>query len=435
MTEEKFDAIVIGAGMAGNAAAYTMASRGLKVLQLERGEYPGSKNVQGAIMYSNMLEKIIPDFRDDAPLERHLIEQRFWMMDDTSHIGMQYRSDDFNESRHNRYTVIRAQFDKWFSRKVREAGATVLCETTVTELARDSDGKVIGVLTDRTGDMILADVVVLAEGVNGLLGTRAGLRETPKPQNVALAVKEMHFLPEEVIDQRFGLKANEGCVIEAAGTISRSMAGLAFLYTNKESISIGIGCLVSDFAATMESPYELLESFKNHPSIRTLIAGSEVKEYAAHLIPEGGYRAIPQLFGNGWVVVGDAAQLNNAVHREGSNLAMTSGRLAGEAIFLVRKGGRPMTKENLALYKSMLDKSFVIKDLRKYKDMPALLHTNSRNFFTTYPQLLSQAAQNFMRVDSTPKLDKERATTAAFIKARSRWGLVGDAVRLAFAWR
>ncbi|AGS25418.1 FAD-dependent oxidoreductase [Rhizobium etli] len=435
MTEEKFDVIVIGAGMAGNAAAYTMASRGMKVLQLERGEYPGSKNVQGAIMYADMLEKIMPDFRDDAPLERHLVEQRFWMMDDTSHIGMQYRSDDFNESRPNRYTVIRAQFDKWFSRKVREAGATLLCETTATELVRDPKGKVIGVRTDRAGEAILADVVVLAEGVNGLLGTRAGLRDTPKPETVALAVKEMHFLAEEVIDQRFGLKANEGCVIEAAGTISRNMAGLAFLYTNKESISIGIGCLVSEFAVTMESPYDLLERFKNHPSVKPLIAGSEVKEYAAHLIPEGGYKAIPPLFGHGWVVVGDAAQLNNAVHREGSNLAMTSGRIAGEAIAQIKNRKKPMIKENLSLYKSMLEHSFVIKDLRKYKDMPALLHTNSRNFFTTYPKLLSQAAQSFMRVDSTPKIDKERAATAAFIKARSRLGLVSDAVRLALAWR
>ncbi|MGM4884418.1 MULTISPECIES: FAD-binding protein [Rhizobium] len=435
MTEENFDAIVIGAGMAGNAAAYTMSSRGMKVLQLERGEYPGSKNVQGAIMYADMLEKILPDFRDDAPLERHLVEQRFWMMDDSSHIGMQYRSDDFNESRPNRYTVIRAQFDKWFSRKVREAGATLLCETTVTELVRDPKGRVIGVRTDRAGDVILADVVVLAEGVNGLLGTRAGLRDTPKPETVALAVKEMHFLAEEVIDQRFGLKANEGCVIEAVGTISRNMAGLAFLYTNKESISIGIGCLVSEFAATMESPYDLLEKFKTHPSVKPLIAGSEVKEYAAHLIPEGGYKAIPQLFGDGWVVVGDAAQLNNAVHREGSNLAMTSGRIAGEAIVQIKNRKKPMVKEHLSLYKSMLENSFVIKDLRKYKDMPALLHTNSRNFFTTYPKLLSQAAQNFVRVDGTPKIDKERATTATFIKARSRWGLFGDAVRLARAWR
>ncbi|RUY51068.1 NAD(P)/FAD-dependent oxidoreductase, partial [Mesorhizobium sp. M7A.F.Ca.CA.001.13.2.1] len=203
---EQFDAIVVGAGMSGNAAAYTLASQGLKVLQLERGEYPGSKNVQGAIMYANMLEKIIPDFRDDAPLERHLVEQRLWVMDDTSHTGIHYRSDDFNEAKPNRYTIIRAQFDKWFSRKVREAGATVLCETTATELVRDGNGKVIGVRTDRAGGVVFANVVVLAEGVSGLLGTRAGLREMPKPETVALAVKEMHFLPEEVIGQRFGVK-------------------------------------------------------------------------------------------------------------------------------------------------------------------------------------------------------------------------------------
>ncbi|RWM78420.1 FAD-dependent oxidoreductase [Mesorhizobium sp.] len=432
---EQFDAIVVGAGMSGNAAAYTLASQGLKVLQLERGEYPGSKNVQGAIMYANMLEKIIPDFREDAPLERHLVEQRLWVMDNTSHTGIHYRSDDFNEAKPNRYTIIRAQFDKWFSRKVREAGATVLCETTATELVRDGNGKVIGVRTDRAGGVVFANVVVLAEGVSGLLGTRAGLREMPKPETVALAVKEMHFLPEEVIDQRFGVKGDEGCVIEAVGTISRDMAGLGFLYTNKESISLGIGCLVSDFAAMLESPSALLDAMKNHPSIRPLIAGSEVKEYAAHLIPEGGYRAIPQLFGDGWVIVGDAAQLNNAIHREGSNLAMTSGRVAAEAIIKVKSRNGPMTKGNLALYKTMLDESFVIKDLKKYKDMPALLHTNSSNFFTSYPRLMSYAAQNFMRVDGTPKIEKERATTAAFINARSRWGLVSDAVRLALAWR
>lgn len=115
MKDEKFDAIVVGAGMSGNAAAYAMAIRGLKVLQLERGEYPGSKNVQGAILYADALEKIIPDFRDDAPLERHLVEQRFWIMDGTSHTGIHYRSDDFNERRPNRYTIIRAQFDRWFS--------------------------------------------------------------------------------------------------------------------------------------------------------------------------------------------------------------------------------------------------------------------------------------------------------------------------------
>jgi electron transfer flavoprotein-quinone oxidoreductase len=435
MIEEKFDAIVVGAGMAGNAAALTLAQRGLKVLQLERGEYSGSKNVQGAILYADMLEKLIPDFREDAPLERHLVEQRFWMMDDRSHTGLHYRSEDFNEERPNRYTIIRAQFDKWFSSKVREAGATVLCETTVRELVQDAYGRVIGVRTDRGGGELHAGVVVLAEGVNGLLGTNSGLRERPKPENVALAVKEMHFLQREVIESRFNLKGDEGAVIEAVGAISRGMTGMGFIYANKECVSLGIGCLVADFQKTGETPYGLLERFKKHPSVAPLIEGSEVKEYSAHLIPEGGYNAIPKLYGDGWVVVGDAAQLNNAIHREGSNLAMTSGRIAAEAIFQVKSRKDPMTSEHLSLYKKMLDESFVMKDLKKYKDMPALMHTQSQNFFLTYPDLVSKAMQNFLRVDGTTKIEKEKSNLRSFVKARSWSGLFGDAYRLARAWR
>ncbi|MCP1909880.1 electron transfer flavoprotein-quinone oxidoreductase [Bradyrhizobium elkanii] len=382
-----------------------------------------------------MMEKLIPEFREEAPLERHLVEQRFWIMDDRSHVGVHYRSDDFNEERPNRYTIIRAQFDKWFSSKVREAGATVLCETTVTELVRDDHERIVGVRTDRRDGEIHADVVVLAEGVNGLLGTRAGLRARPTPDNVALAVKEMHFLPRETIEARFNLKGDEGVVIEAAGTISRGMTGMGFIYANKECISLGIGCLVADFQRTGQTPYGMLDHFKQHPSVAPLIAGSEVKEYAAHLIPEGGYKAIPQLYGEGWVVVGDAAQLNNAIHREGSNLAMTSGRIAAEAIAQVKSRREPMTAKNLLLYKKMLDESFVIKDLKKYKDMPTLMHTHSQNFFLTYPQLISKALQNFVRVDGTPKVEKEKVTLKSFVKARSWTGLFGDACRFARAWR
>jgi electron transfer flavoprotein-quinone oxidoreductase len=169
--------------------------------------------------------------------------------------------------------------------------------------------------------------------------------------------------------------------------------------------------------------------------VAPLIANSEVKEYAAHLIPEGGYKAIPQLFGDGWVVVGDAAQLNNAIHREGSNLAMTSGRIAAEAIFQVKSRKDPMTASNLSLYKKMLEESFVMKDLKKYKDMPQLLHVQSQNFFLTYPQLVNKAMENFVRVDGTPKIEKEKLTMKSFTSARSWAGLFGDAFRLARAWR
>ncbi len=433
--QDKFDAIVVGAGPSGNAAAYTLAKEGLHVIQIERGEYSGSKNVQGAILYSDALEKIIPEFRDEAPLERHVIEQRMWTMDDTSHTGMHYRSSDFNEEKPNRYTILRAQFDKWFSAKVKEAGALVLCETTVTELVKDLTGKVIGVRTDRQGNPIFADVVILAEGVNGLVGQRSGLRDEIAPESVALAVKEMHFLPRETIEARFNLKGNEGVVIEAMGTITKGMTGTGFLYTNEESLSVGIGCIVSDFAEANVTPSELLEAFKAHPSIAPLIEGSEVKEYAAHLIPEGGYKAIPQLTGDGWIVVGDAGQFVNAVHREGSNLAMTTGRIAAETVVALHRRREEMDALALKDYERRLGESFVMKDLKKYKGIPDLLHANKGTFFGAYPRLISQAMQTWFRVDGVDKKAKEKAIFKNFRETRTLWGMLGDAWRVARAWR
>ncbi|MHB1176636.1 MAG: FAD-dependent oxidoreductase, partial [Sulfuriferula sp.] len=232
---QKFDVIVVGAGPAGNAAAYTLAKAGLAVLQLERGEAPGSKNVQGAILYSDALERIIPDFRDSAPLERHIIEQRMWVLDDESYIGTTFRSNDFNKPPHNRYTIIRAKFDKWFSKKVREAGALVICEVTVKELLRSKQGKVIGVEVDREHGKIYADVVILADGVNSTLARKAGFRGELKPKDVALAVKEIHFLPRDVVESRFNIGKDEGVVIEMLGKITQGMMGTGFLYANKDS--------------------------------------------------------------------------------------------------------------------------------------------------------------------------------------------------------
>lgn len=434
MSQEKFDAIVVGAGPSGNAAAYTLAKKGLTVLQLERGEYPGSKNVQGAILYAKALEEIIPDFRDSAPLERHIIEQRLWMLDDSSYVGMHYRSEDFNEDRPGRYTILRAQFDKWFSQQVRDAGAVLLCETTVTGLLRDDGGRVIGVATDRDNGSVYADVVILAEGVNGLVGRRSGLRKELQPESVALAVKEMHFLPKDVIDARFNLKGEEGVVIEGMGTITEGMTGTAFIYTNNESLSVGIGCLVSDLAQTGRSPAGLLEAFKNHPSVKPLLAGSEIKEYAAHLIPEGGYKAMPELFGDGWIVVGDAGHFVNAVHREGSNLAMTTGRLAAETVADLKLRGKACSKANLRAYMKRLEDCFVMKDMKKYKDIPSFLHGN-RYLFDLYPRLVSKAAQNWFRVDGKDKLTKEKEILTSFRKGRSLSGLVSDAFKMARAWR
>lgn len=427
---ERFDAIVVGAGPAGNAAAYTMAKAGMKVLQIERGEYPGSKNVQGAILYSDALERIIPDFRDDAPLERHIVEQRMWVLDDQSFIGGHYRSEEFNKPPYNRYTIIRAQFDKWFSEKAQEAGVLLICETTVSNLLLDGK-RVVGVQTDRLGGAVYADIVVLADGVNSVLARKAGFRPELDPADVALAVKEIHFMPQETIESRFNVSGDAGVVIEMVGKLTKGMMGTGFLYTNKESITIGVGCLVSDFKQQKCTPYQLLEDMKQHPSIKPLLEGGEMKEYAAHLIPEGGYNAIPKIYGDGWVIAGDSGMFVNAVHREGSNLAMTSGRLAAETIIRLREQSLPLNEKNLARYRAALDDSFVIKDLKKYRNLPSVFHRNPQ-FLNTYPALFNQAAHTMLKVDGIDKKSKEREIRRNFAGKRSLFGLVGDAYKM---WR
>lgn len=430
---EKFDAIVVGAGPSGNVAAYLLAKAGMNVLQLERGEYPGSKNVQGAIMYAETLEAVIPNCRRQAPMERAIIEQRMWVMDDRSYVGSHYRGATDAGEQPNRYTIIRANFDKWFSKKVRDAGALLICETTVVELLKKGS-RIIGVRTDRAGGEIHADVVVLADGVNSLIATKSGLRPPVKAQDVALAVKEMHFLPREQIEQRFNISGGDGVVIEMFGKITKGMVGTGFLYTNKESISVGIGCMVEDFKRAGISPNQLLEEMKAHPAVQPLLAGSEIKEYSAHLIPEGGYNAIPTVHGEGWLICGDSGGFVNSVHREGSNLAMTTGRLAAETILALRADGKDYSAANLARYRSALEDSFVMKDLKKYRDMPGILHHN-RQFLTTYPELLTSAAHTLLKVDGVDKRTKEKDIKRDFITRRSRFGLVGDAIKLVRAFR
>jgi electron transfer flavoprotein-quinone oxidoreductase len=173
----------------------------------------------------------------------------------------------------------------------------------------------------------------------------------------------------------------------------------------------------------------LLEQMKRHPAIAPLIEGGEMKEYCAHLIPEGGFHAIPQIYGNGWMIVGDSGGFVNAVHREGSNLAMTTGRLAAETVIAAKAADKGFRSNALKPYKTALDASFVMKDLYKYRDMPAVLHKNPQ-FFTSYPDMVAQAARTMITVDGVDKKTKEREIFASFRKTRKLTGLVGDAYKL-----
>ncbi|TJY40792.1 FAD-dependent oxidoreductase [Cohnella pontilimi] len=426
---EKFDAIVVGAGPAGTACAYELAKAGVKVLLLERGEYPGSKNVMGGVLYRQMMEDIIPDFHKEAPIERPIVEQRFMMMDKTSAVTFSYKGMEWAQEPYNNFTVLRAKFDQWFAQKAVELGTLLICETVALECIVQN-GKVVGVSTDRPDGDLYADVVVLADGVNSLLAKSLGFHKEFRPDEVALATMEILKLDKKIIEDRFNLEEGQGCTIELFGDATKGILGTGFLYTNKDTLSLGVGTLLSGLIKHKIKPYELLEYVKNHPMIRPYVQGAEPQEYLAHLIPEGGYRSMPKVAGDGVLVVGDAAQLVNAIHREGSNLAMTSGRLAAETIIAARERG-DYSEQALDAYRQKLMDSFVGQDMKKYKD--ATHHFDKfPQYFEQYIPMMNRAASKMLTVDGTPKREKQKQIWREIGPAKEKFKIARDVYR---AWK
>ncbi|MEH7399483.1 MULTISPECIES: FAD-dependent oxidoreductase [Bacillaceae] len=426
---EKFDVIVVGAGPAGISCAYELAKNGVNVVLIERGEYPGSKNVMGGVLYRKMMEDVIPEFWKDAPIERVIVEQRVMMLDKQSATTFGYKGLEFAEEPYNNFTVLRSKFDQWFAQKAVEQGALLINETVVLECIVEND-MVVGVRTDRPDGDLYADVVVLADGVNSLLGKSLGFHKEWRPDEVALATMEILKLDSKIIQDRFGLEGNQGVAIELFGDATKGIVGTGFLYTNKDSLSIGVGTLLSGMIENKLKPYDLLEYVKNHPMIRPYIQGSEPQEYLAHLIPEGGYKSIPKLVGNGVLVIGDAAQLVNAIHREGSNMAMTSGRLAAETI-IEAKAIDNYSDVALKPYADKLLNSFVGQDLKKYKD--ATHHFEKfPQYFEQYIPLLNKSASQMFTVDGKSKWEKQKNIMSNIGGAKAKLKLAKDVYK---AWK
>ena len=410
--ENKVDVIVVGGGPAGISCAVTIARAGKKVVLIERGKFSGSKNVFGGAIYAQPTREVFPDFEKTAPIERKTVEHKYALLgkDDATVISYKKKHEDPVS-----YSVIRGKFDRWMAEEASKEGVILVEETVVRELIV-VDGCVKGVKTEL--EDYYCDIVVLADGVNSLLAKQIGLRGDLKPEDVALSVKEVIKLSPEIINERFHVNSDEGCIYEIFGGPMSGMLGLGFMYTNKDSVSIGLGVTLSELIEKSLRPYELLDRMKEHPEIAPLIKDGELIEYSAHLIPEGGFKKVPILFGAGVMVCGDAAMFVNNLHWEGTNLAMISGKLAGEtAVIALGKGD--FSERALSRYQEELEDSFIMKDLKTYKDLMSGIGERATEFLGYYPEKINSFFEMFTSVDGVPKRQKYLAFIKTFFTERS----------------
>ncbi len=395
-----FDAIVVGGGLAGSVAAYTLASAEKSVLVVERGNYCGAKNMTGGRIYTHSLAKIFPDYQD-APLQRKVTHERISLMSPDSNFTIDYSARELEEAGKESYTVLRGPFDQWLAEKAEDAGAEYICGIAVENLMMEN-GKVCGVIAGE--DEITADVVILADGVNSLLTSKAGLsKKAPAIHQVAVGAKETIELPADVIESRFLCNPGEGASWLFAGDCSNGIIGGAFVYANEESVSVGIVATMSEVLKQDIPVYQMLENFKNRPEIKPLIAGGKLVEYSGHVVPEGGLHMMPEIVGDGVLVAGDAAMLcmNLGYTVRGMDLAVASGEIAAKAAIKALDAG-DTSKAGLVGYKAMLDDSFIMRDMKMYAEAPEFLE-NCPGMFRGYPEMIRDIMTPLFMVDGEPR--------------------------------
>lgn len=361
MDEERFDAIIVGGGLAGLCAAYRLAQEGMAVVLVERGTTCGSKNVTGGKLCTHSIERLFPNFSDIAPIERAIVREEIctWSGGESRKAGIDADSVGLTPS--PACSVIRAKLDSWLAQQCEEAGVMIIQGIVVTDLIV-REGAVCGIIAD--GDELEANVVILAEGINGLLAQKLGMIADALPEETCVGTKEVIELGEGVINARLGLAPGEGAELMYIGERVCGQYADGFIYTNKDSVSVGIEFLISDIYNTEKSVPELLEEFKRLPEVAALIEGGKLVEYSAHLVRKSAETKIGKLYGDGVLLAGDTAGLvaNLGWVVRGMDLAVESGILAAEAVIAASAAG-DFSADTLSCYQAAVEDSFIAHDI------------------------------------------------------------------------
>ncbi len=420
---DKFDVIIVGAGLAGLAAAHTLVREGAEVLVLERGDYAGAKNLTGGRLYLNPVRPLFPELLEKAPLERGIVREEICLLGRNGSVTESYDTRAGLAGPPQSASVLRARFDRWLAKEVEQLGAPVVTKSAVEDLILEN-GRVKGIVV--TGEEIGADVVLACDGVLSLTAEKAGLRSPGKTEHYAVGIKEIIELDEGVIDDRFNVGPGEGAARLFLGEATQGRFGGGFLYTNRTSLSIGIVLGIDALGGVPGEPSapEIFDAFKNRPEVQSLIRGGQTVEYGAHVIPEGGMAGVGRLCGDGILVAGDAAglALNTGLIVRGMDYALASGYWAARAVLEAKKQN-DFSAASLACYEAFLRNSFVLKDFETARHAPEALR-NPR-FYGHYPDLAMGILEDLFAVPGGPK-DRLFSTVRRHLPLREILAMIRD---------
>ncbi|MGD0257494.1 MAG: FAD-dependent oxidoreductase [Thermoplasmata archaeon] len=409
---DDFDVIVVGAGMAGCSAAIRVAQGGGNVLLLERGAEAGTKNLSGGILWGHDLDRILPGWWHEMPVERHIVRKRFGVLTSDSAVSFDFDDAAWRKEPYVAHSVLRARTDAWLAKKAEEAGATVVTSVPVERLNWEGS-RVHGIV--QGGETMTAPVTILADGTNSRLALGTPIRPQARldAEATELGMKEVYRLDPGRIEERFQLQPGEGHAEEwVAGQFAPGVMGGGFLYTNADTISVGLILNLRSLFGRGVYSQELIEQFRLHPTIAARIQGAELVEYGAKLISSGWASRPAAFHGDGWMVAGDAAgfTFSNGLVIQGMNYAIRTGLEAAETALAAKKAGSAGAAQ-LAGYDTRLESTGVLPDFRDFEKMDRV-KWNSR-LYTAYPKFATELFHALMTETGARKKPIRRVVRAA----------------------
>ena len=237
-----------------------------------------------------------------------------------------------------------------------------------------------------------------------------------KRKEIMGGYKEVYHLEQSILEDRFRLESREGVAGEfLIGNIPGDVLSGGFFYTNKNTLSIGT-IVHLDTLSKDDKAYEAIEYFKEHPYIKKMLKNAELIEYGSKLVPEMGIKGFPNFYGNGWMVVGDAAGFvfSNGLLIQGMNYAIKSGILAADTYLETRKSEK-YSGAQLKLYEKKLKNSYILKDFKNFSKVKTI--TKNKRMFKVYPYAINDGMRDFFTEDGEEKQHLLKTILKSFKKS------------------